>query len=73
MTGWRIRPAAVEGLTCEEKAWQVIEEIWMDPRQEVLDRLPSAAEEELEGLGDEFYDLLDVRSILDQLPMLRSD
>lgn len=31
MTDWRIQPVAVEGLTCEEKAWQVIEEIWMDP------------------------------------------
>lgn len=142
MTGWRIHPVAVEGLTCEEKAWQVIEEIWMDPgdvddrirleqltpgqravysltwterevcnggfhqyfwnptgglaheavegvrllgidryadlivraaeiglgttealswsaRRDRLDRLSPAAEEELDGLGDEFYDLLD--------------
>ena len=27
MTDWRIRPVIVEGLTCEEKAWQVIEDI----------------------------------------------
>ncbi len=142
MTDWRIQPVAVEGLICEEKAWQVIEDIWMDPaevddeirleqltpgqravysltwterevcnggfhqyfwnptgglarvavegarllgidryadlivraaeiglgtteplswsaRRERLDRLSSAAEGELDALGDEFYDLLE--------------
>lgn len=142
MTGWRIKPVLVEGLTCEEKAWRVIEDIWMAPgsvddesrlaqltpgqravysltwterevcnggfhqyfwnptgglahtaidgsrflgldeygdlivrgdetglgtteplyegaRQERLDRLPAAAEEELDGLADELYDLLE--------------
>lgn len=148
MNDWRIRPVLVEGLTCEEVAWQVIEEIWMDPadvddkirleqltpgqravyaltwterevcnggfhqyfwnptgglaraaadgamllgidpygelidraaevglgtterlhqsaRQERLDRLTPSAEEDLDGLGDQFYDLLEELPLYD--------